>query len=155
LRISSGLAVDAAGNLFVGDGGTRVRKISKAGIITTVAGNGFQGYSGDGGGATQAQLNPYNLSVDAPGNVFIAEPADNRVRKVSPAGIITTVAGNGNPGTSGDGGLATEAAVGNPTDIAINSAGDLFIAASPRIRAVLAGRPTLTVSTAQLTFTGV
>jgi hypothetical protein len=111
------------------------------GIVTRVAGNSRQGYSGDGGPAVEADLsNPTALTLDAAGNLFIAD--GQRVRKVSLDGIITTVAGNGTMGASGDGGLATDAQLANPASLAVDSAGDLFIAdsgalfSSPRVREV-------------------
>ncbi len=129
LASPAGIAVDGAGNLFVVDNFCVVRKISPSGIIVTVAGNGTQGYSGDGGPATSAQLNaPNGVAVDSAGNVFIADSPNFRVRKVSPGGIITTVAGNGTPGYSGDGGLAASAQLNYPTGVAVDGAGNLFIA---------------------------
>src|SRR5208282_4615679 len=94
LSLPNGLAVDGAGNVYVADfGNSRVRKISN-GIITTVAGTGVFGGSGDGGAATSAQLAyPNGLAVDGQGNFFIADTGNNRVRKVSSTGIITTIAG--------------------------------------------------------------
>ncbi len=124
------VAVDAAGDLFIADAGNFViRKVSPAGVITTVAGNGSYGYSGDGGIATAAQLsNPEGVAVDSAGDLFIADAENNVIRKVSPAGVITTVAGNGTPGYSGDGGLATAAQFAVTVGVAVNAAGDLFIA---------------------------
>ena len=110
------VAVDAAGNLFIADTNNyRIRRVSTSGIITTIAGNGVNGYLGDGGPAVSAQLsNPTGVAVDGAGNVFFSDttynlfPAtNNRIRMISPNGIITTVAGNGSPGASGDGGPAT------------------------------------------------
>jgi sugar lactone lactonase YvrE len=107
----SGVAVDASGNLFIADSGnSSIRKVTPAGIISTVAGTGIGGFSGDGGPATAAQLwLPTGVSVDAAGNLFIADSVNNRIRKVTPAGIISTVAGTGIGGFSGDGGQATAA----------------------------------------------
>ena len=123
------VAVDGSGNLFISDySNLRVRKVSPDGIITTVAGNGAQGFSGDGGPATSAQLNPGGLAVDAAGNPFICDSLDSRVRMVSAAGIITTVAGNGAKGFSGDGGPATSAALSGPVAAAVDGSGNLFIA---------------------------
>jgi sugar lactone lactonase YvrE len=128
LNAPSGVAVDTAGNLYIADtNNNRVRKVSD-GIITTVAGNGTLGFSGDGGSATSAQLKePWGVAVDTAGNLYIAEPYSYRVRKVS-GGIITTVAGNGTPGISGDGGPATSAELNVPMCVVVDAAGSLYIA---------------------------
>ena len=91
------MAVDAAGNLYIAEfSNNRVRKVATNGNISTLAGNGVSGFSGDGGQATSAQLNgPQGVAVDSAGNVYIADTANNRVRKVAANGVITTVAGNG------------------------------------------------------------
>ena len=104
-----GVAIDAQGNVYVADENAhRVRKVS-GGIITTVAGTGTAGFSGDGGQATSAQLKgPTGVAVDAQGNLYIADYGNNRIRKVS-GGIISTVAGTGTAGSTGDGGQATSA----------------------------------------------
>ncbi len=125
-----GLAADAAGNLYIPDAGNSViRKVDAAsGIITTLAGRGTRGYSGDGGPATSAQLNqPYRVAVDTAGNVFVADFGNAAIRLVAPTGIITTVAGNGTWGTSGDGGPATSAQLDGPWGIAVDAAGNLYI----------------------------
>ncbi len=130
-----GVAVDASGNLFIADANNnRIRKVDTNGIITPFTGKGAVGYnagsySGDGGAATNATLNdPVGVAVDASGNLFIGDSSNNRVRKVSTNGIITTVAGNGNGDYSGDGGRATSAGVQNPWGVVVDSAGNLFIA---------------------------
>jgi uncharacterized protein (TIGR03437 family) len=130
LSLPQGVAVDGSGNLFIADNGnSRVRKVSTNGIITTVAGTGFQGFSGDGGAATSAHLiNPTGVAVDGSGNLFIADSYNNRIRKVSTNGIITTVAGNGTMGFSGDGGPATSASLASPNAVAVDGSGNLFIA---------------------------
>jgi sugar lactone lactonase YvrE len=125
------LALDGTGNLYIAEfNGNRVRKVSPDGIITTVAGTGKDGFSGDGGPATEARLDhPFQLVVDAAGNLFIADAGGGRVRKVSPEGIITTVAGGGEPADGvGDGGPATAAALYFPEGLAIDEDGNLFIA---------------------------
>jgi hypothetical protein len=127
------LALDGAGNLFIGDSGNyRVRKVSTDGLITTFAGSGKGGFSGDGGPATEARFSGYGLGVDdAAGNLFIADTNNHRIRKVSPEGIITTVAGSGPTGitkglSAGDGGLATEARLNGPHNLALDRLGNLF-----------------------------
>ena len=126
----AGSTMDAAGNLYIADqNNSRVRKVDPNGIITTVAGNGTPGYSGDGGVASSAELNdPSDVATDSSGNLYIVEYLGARVRKVSPGGIITTVAGNGTSGYSGDGGPATSAELSGPIGIAVDSAGNLYIA---------------------------
>lgn len=138
-----GTAVDALGNVYFSDlNNQRVRKINAAGIISTVAGSGTVvasagtagGFSGDGGQATNARLNsPHGVAVDRAGNLYIADTTNNRIRKVDTAGIITTVAGNGNttiaglPGFQpGDGGPATSATL-TPWDVDLDFAGNLYI----------------------------
>src|ERR1019366_1873335 len=125
-----GVAVDSAGNLYFPDHvHDSIRKVS-GGVITTVAGNGTFGYSGDNGPATSAQLGgPYGVAVDTAGSLYIGDAVNNRVRKVS-NGVITTVAGNGTTGFSGDNGPATSAQL-QPFRVAVDSAGSLYIADSP------------------------
>ena len=139
-----GLAADSAGNLYIADLQNQViRKVSN-GVITTVAGNGTAGFSGDNGPATSAQLNSaaasLSVGVDSAGNLYIADSINNRVRKVSD-GVITTVAGNGEAGFSGDNGPAMNAQLSNPLSVAVDSAGNLYIADSNngRIRKVSNG----------------
>ena len=151
--VPEGVAVDTSGNLFIVDGGNgRIRKVSASGIITTVAGTGAGaplsgGFSGDGGQATLASLNrPTGVAVDGSGNFFIADDYNNRIRKVSASGIITTVAGNGTQGFSGDGGPATSAALYYPGRVAVDVAGNLFIANFNRIRKVSASGIITTVA---------
>ena len=136
-----GIAVDGSGNVFFADiGNQRIRKVATTGIITTVAGNGTNGYSGDGGAATNAKLSaPTGVVVDGSGNVLIADMGNQRIRKVATTGIITTVAGNGTSHYSGDGGAATEADLSAPYGVAIDSGGNLLIADfnNSRIREVI------------------
>jgi sugar lactone lactonase YvrE len=126
LSYPAGVAVDAAGNLYVA-GDNRIRKVSN-GVITTVAGNGTAGYSGDNGPATSAQLNwPISLAVDGAGNLYIVDNQNFCIRKVS-NGLITTVAGNGTQGYSGDNVPATGARLDAPEGVAVDGAGNLYIA---------------------------
>ncbi len=120
--------MDSAGNLYIADtDNNRIRKVSN-GVITTVAGNGTQGFSGDNGPATSAQLYiPGGVAVDSAGNLYIADTYNNRIRKVS-NGVITTVAGNGTVGFGGDNGPATSAQLNTPVAVAVDSAGNLYIA---------------------------
>jgi uncharacterized protein (TIGR03437 family) len=139
LNLPFGVALDAAGNLYIAEfGNNTVRKVNTAGTISTVAGNNVSGYAGDGGAATSAQLNgPKSVALDPAGNLYIADTGNNRVRQVAPNGNITTFAGNGNAGFAGDGGPALNAQAGNPTALATDSVGNLFIAdGSARIRKV-------------------
>ena len=151
-----GVAVDAAGNLYIADTHNhRIRKVTSGGTITTVAGDLWQGHSGDGGPATTASLNyPVGVAVDAVGSLYIADSGNYRIRKVSPAGTITTVAGNGQHGYSGDGGPATAASLNSPRGVAVDAAGNLYIAdyGNSRIRKVLPAPPPLSVSRPALTF---
>lgn len=133
-----GLAVDAAGNLYVADrGNSAVRRIDKDGTITTVAGTGKSGYAGDGGPATIAQVfAPYDVAVAPDGTLFIADTYNNRVRKVDPSGRISTVAGTGTAGFAGDGGPGTAAQLNEPRGLWLDGGGQLYIAdsANNRIR---------------------
>jgi sugar lactone lactonase YvrE len=129
----SSLAFDAVGNLYITEPfDNRVRKVTPGGTISTFAGNGHAGYSGDGGFASNALLStPVDVKTDNNGNVFIADLTAAVVRKVSSNGIITTVAGKGVSGFSGDGGAATQATLSGAAAIAVDPAGNLFIADRP------------------------
>lgn len=124
------VAVDFAGNVYVADIGSHtVRKIDATGKITTFAGNGTSGFSGDNGPAIAAQLTtPIGLAVDAAGNVYISDEDNQRIRKVDTSGVITTFAGNGTPGFAGDGGVATSAEFNNPVGIAVDPSGNVYVA---------------------------
>ena len=149
LSLPWGVAVDKSGNLFIADhDNNRIRHVDAAtGTITTVAGSGVcqnskctGGFSGDGGPAIKAELDrPVCVAVDADGNLFICDPVNERVRRVDHAtGIISTVAGNGTKGFSGDGGPAANAELHGPLGVAVDTTGNLFIADSwnNRIRRV-------------------
>jgi len=131
LKIPYGVAVDGAGNIFIAEWGNhRVRKVDADGIITTVAGSGSIGYSGDGGPATAAQLGyPSRVAVDTAGNLYIVDRSNGRIRKVDTNGIITTVAGNGpgNSGTTGEGQPAIETNLGSLYDLSVDAGGNLYI----------------------------
>jgi len=130
LNLPGGIAVDSSGNLYIADGGNhRIRKLSN-GIITTVAGNGTAGYTGDSAAATSAELNdPVGVAVDSSGNLYIADAGNNVIRKVA-NGTITTFAGNNKagPGYFGDGASATNAQLNDPVGVAVDSAGNVYIA---------------------------
>jgi len=123
-----GVATSPDGSLYIAASNNRVRRVSPDGVITTVAGNGAAGFSGDGGPATSASLNPYGVAVGPDGGLYIADCGNNRVRRVGPDGVITTAAGNGMAGFGGDGGPATQAALNCPWDVATGPDGSLYIA---------------------------
>jgi sugar lactone lactonase YvrE len=140
---AQGIAVDAAGNLYMGEeNGGQVRKIDQSGRITTIAGTGVIGYSGDGGPATDAQFNwPMGLAVDRFGNIFIADAVqNNRVRKIDGAtGLVNTIAGSGQRGYSGDGGPAAQAQLNTPTgSVAVDAQGNVYVldAGNQRVRKI-------------------
>ena len=140
LNYPYGVAIDSSSNLYIADtDNNRIRKVNTSGIITTVAGTGSYGYSGDGGNATFAQLSyPRGVALDSSGNLYIADTWNYRIRKVNTSGIITTVAGTGSSGYSGDGGSATSAQLSGPYGVALDSSSNLFIAdtSNNRIRKV-------------------
>ncbi len=135
------VVLDKAGDLYVCDfGNARVRKVSPAynGTITTIAGNGTGGYSGDGYEAIYAQIDPIDVAIDWKGNIYVADANNQRIRKVSPLGIITTYAGTGVAGYNGDNIAATIAELYYPESIAVDDTGNLYIAdrSNNRIRRV-------------------
>jgi hypothetical protein len=133
--------VDAAGDLLIADSGNnRIRKVGTNGIITTVAGNGNGGYSGDGDYATNESLTgPAGIAAGVSGDLFISDNGNQLIRRVDSNGIISTVAGNGTTGFSGDGGSATNAALNSAVGVAVDASGNLFIAdgGNNRIRKVV------------------
>jgi uncharacterized protein (TIGR03437 family) len=130
----NGVGLDPAGNLYIADSSAfLIRKVSN-GVITTAAGNGDYGFSGDNGPATSAKLgSPQAVAVDSAGNLYIADYNNQRIRKVS-NGVITTIAGNGTAGFSGDGGPATSAELNGPTGVAVDSVGNVYVADSNNLR---------------------
>ncbi|MBC8233690.1 putative Ig domain-containing protein [bacterium] len=136
----SDVAIDSLGNLYIADYlNHRIRKVDTSGIITTVAGDGSRGYSGDGGPATEARLYyPIGVAVDSLGNLYIADGWNQRIRKVDTSGILTIVAGGNGRGYSGDGGPATGARLSRPGGVAIDSLRNLYITdnANHRVRKV-------------------
>jgi len=163
LSVSESLAFDSAGNLYISDTNAyRIRKVDPSGIITTIAGTGTPGYSGDGGPAISAQINfVQSLAIDSAGNLLFADTDNNCVRKIDAGGKISTVAGQcgqTKSGSTGDGGPATSALFAQPKGIALDSAGDLYIAdtGNSRIRRVDAssGLITTVAGTGVLSFSG-
>jgi uncharacterized protein (TIGR03437 family) len=130
LTLPIGIAVDSAGNLYIADENDyAIRKISTSGIITTVAGNGKYGYSGDNGQATTAQLGaPQGVTVDASGNLYIADTGNQRIRLVNTSGVITTIAGTGMTGFTGDGSAATAATFSSPVAVVVDASGNVYVA---------------------------
>jgi sugar lactone lactonase YvrE len=156
-----GIAFDATGNLYVADSLSvgEVEKVSTTGIVTIVAGGGTNANgNGDGGPAIDAALNgPNGVALDAAGDLYIGVFFGNRIRKVDTNGIITTVAGNGVAGDAGDGGAATNANLKEPAGVALDAAGNLYIAdyGNGRVREVhFAGSPTLLLSNVSLSDAG-
>jgi sugar lactone lactonase YvrE len=125
-----GVAIDRDGNVLIADAlYHRIRRVTPDGTITTIAGDGYPDFAGDGGPATAASLQyPTGVALDHDGNVLIADAANHRIRRIDPAGTITSVAGTGAAGFAGDGGPATEARLHKPTGVAVSRKGELFIA---------------------------
>jgi len=162
LRNPFDIAIDAAGNLYIADAGnSRIRRVTTNGIISTVAGNGDPGFSGDRGPAVRAQLNnPRGIALDAAGNVYIADTGNGRIRKVSTKGEIATIAGtsgNGLPANLGDGGPAIEARLRTPYGLAADAAGNVYFSdmGAGRVRKIAAdGKITTVAGTGTRGFSG-
>ena len=130
-----GIAVDNSGNIYFADhSNNRIRKINTNGIVVTIAGTGYVGndhrggYSGDGGPASAAELSyPHGIALDAKGNLYIADQFNHRIRKINSDGIISTIAGNGTEGYSGDGGLPTSAQISFPSGVAVDKEGNIYV----------------------------
>jgi sugar lactone lactonase YvrE len=136
IQCCGGIAVDPEGILYIADTvNNRVRQVSSGGIMTTIAGTGAQGYSGHGTPAVEAQLaRPQALATSSAGDLYIGDTYNFRVRKISREGIITTVAGNGTLGHSGDGGPAASAQIGYVFDMALDAASNLYWAEIGSVR---------------------
>jgi len=153
----SGIVTDGQGTFWIAEASAhRVRRFTIGGTITTVAGTGVAGYSGDGGPGIAAQLRgPRDLARDSAGNLYITENQNHVVRVLSPGGTIRTLAGTGNAGFSGDGGSPQAATLNQPGGIAIAANGDVYISDNNRIRAITASAPAVSTATpARLTFQG-
>lgn len=143
LNAPEAVAADPIGNIYIADYyNNRIRKVNISGTISTAAGTGTGGFSGDGGAATAAKINgPTFVYVDASGNVFFTDGGNNRVREINTSGIISTVAGNGVANFSGDGGPATDASLNNPSGITMDQSGNMYISdqSNQRVRMVNTG----------------
>ena len=148
LNTPQGVAVDDSGAVYISEFyGARVRRVAPDGTITTFAGTGTEGFSGDGGLATSARLRwPVGLAIGRDGSVYIADYANHRVRRVAPDGVITTVAGTGAKGSGGDGGPAVAAQLDSPAGLAVGSDGTVYVSefGGDRVRAI---SPAGTIST--------
>jgi len=136
----AGSSFDKQGNLYVADWeNNRIRKINTSGIVTTIAGNGVKGYTGNGGAATAAEIGlPNGVAEDAAGNVYETDAYSGTIRMINTSGIISTIAGKDHPGYSGDGGAATDAELNNPGGIQVDIHGNIYFADSQndRIRVI-------------------
>jgi hypothetical protein len=139
LAVPFGVDGDGAGGFYIADyQDHRVRRVSGSGVITTIAGTGVPGFSGDGGSANAAQLDhPSDVARDGAGNVFIVDSSNNRVRRVEPNGRITTIAGDGIPESTGDGGQASAARLQYPSMLATDGSGAVYVSESARVRRIV------------------
>jgi len=151
LNLPAACALDTSGNLFIADTGNHsVRQVNSAGVISTVAGSGACGYSGDGAVATSAVLcGPTGVAADGNGNIFIADTGNHAIRMVAPDGLIHTIAGQGAPGFSGDDGAALSASLDLPSGMTLDGAGDLYFAdtGNNRVRRLTPPGDTITYGT--------
>ena len=124
--------MDAAGNIYIAEWGShRIRKVDSLGVIHTIAGTGESGFGGDGGPATSALLTfPQGVATDGAGNLYIADAENHRIRVVDSTGVIRTIAGTGEDGFGGDGGPAVQAQLNVPVGVALDGAGNLYVADS-------------------------
>jgi uncharacterized protein (TIGR03437 family) len=156
LNTPTAVGVDRTGSVYIGEYyGHRIRKVTPDGKISTLAGTGAYGSSGDGGPSANATVgNVYEMTVDAQGNLYFSEAYPGKVRKITPDGTITTIAGNGQQGFSGDRGLATTASLNTPSGLAIGADGAIYIAdtGNHRIRMLPTGTPSFSASVSQLSF---
>jgi hypothetical protein len=149
------LHLDQADNVYFFDLTYRIRRIDTNGIITTIAGNGTSGYSGDNGPATNAEISVIDeLAIDHAGNVYFTDDSHDRIRKIDSSGIITTVAGSGTNGLSGGGGPATSARLNHPTGVLVDSIGNIFIGDQGRVRRVDTNGVILTIAGGRYSMTG-
>jgi sugar lactone lactonase YvrE len=156
LYIPLSISLDPADNLYFADtGNDRIRKVDTNGIITTIAGTGTSGFSGDNGPATNAQIIcRHGLAVDRRGNVYFSDQANHRLRKISTTGVISTIAGDGKEALGGGGGPATAASLKFPDGVAVDHAGNLFVTDNARIRRIDTNGVILTVAGGQYGFSG-
>lgn len=161
LSFPAALAFDSSGNFYITDNfNGRIRRVAPNGVITTVAGNGNLAYAGDGGQALNASIESGGaggLAVDNAGNIYFTETRHHRIRRIAPNGIVTTYAGNGQPGFAGDGGSALQASLNQPEGLAVDGAGNLYVAdtRNHRIRRIsVSGMITTIAGTGQAMFGG-
>ena len=155
MKAPQGLALDTFGNLYIVDGNSVVRRVDTNGTISTVAGDGIEYYSRDGGSAREAELfQPRAIALDRDNNLYIADNMSDRVRRVDASGVITTISGNGNDGFGGDGGPATDAILDRPLGVAFDVQGNLFIddSGNGRIREIPAQPLNFTAGPSALSF---